>query len=37
MEMEISNVFYVGYILKYPWENWQYPVEERVNGAPERA
>ena len=30
------SLFYVKYILIYPYENWQHHVEERVNGALER-
>ena len=37
MEIEMSSVFYVKYILGKPCENSQHPVEERVNSALERA
>ena len=37
MEIEMSSVFYVEYILSYICENLQQPVGERVNGALEQA
>ena len=30
-----KRFFYVKFTLSYPYENWQHPVEERVNGAQE--
>ena len=37
MENEMSSVFYVKYIMSYPCEKWDQPVEVGVNGALERA
>ena len=35
-ELKCQAFFYVKYIPGYPYENWQQPAWERVNGALER-
>ena len=35
--MKCQAFFYVKDIPSYPYENWQQPVQERVNGALERS